>query len=86
MPPATLPGNDPCTGQAYQDGAALSPMVERLRTLTVEAIRDALSKLHAPRWGATAEATTALAPALHARATTLVREFDRRYMPLLEGH
>ena len=86
LPPATLPGNDPCSGKPYEDdGEALGPIVERLRQLTVEPIQDMLMRLHTPRWGATAEAVAALAPVLLARGQTMVREFDRRYRPLLEG-
>jgi|SRR5579859_1700129 len=87
MPPATLPTNDPCTGIPYEHtGDELGPIVEKLRALTVEPISNVLTRLYAPRWGATAEAVAALAPVLVARAQSLVREFDRRYRPLLEGN
>jgi len=85
MAAPVLPTTDPFSGQPYQDGTALSPIIEKLRALGNDAITRALMTLHPPRWGITPDDLGALASLLCQRAGILVEQFDKRHKPQLEA-
>lgn len=84
LPRPNLPGADPFAGQPYKDGSQLTPIIENLRTLSLEQLHVILSRLHPPRWGVTPADIDALALVLYQRAQILVSDFDARHPPQLE--
>jgi hypothetical protein len=66
-------------------GAIVRPFVDRIKTLTVEEIKECFMRIHPPRWGFLEQDLDIMSTFLYGRATSLVQQFGARFGPELEG-